>query len=145
MPCGLFLSLTVGLVRSAPGAVVRSTPATGCDVQGAMPTTWPALPVSLARGSCLPGRSLAWWRRRCSVGSTMTPWWKTSSGPPRPVRGLHCRSCLIEKSPWRSLMDFTTANIAAHSESRECLSIFCHNYGEVDTKRNMTRREMEIR
>lgn len=92
----LLLSFSVGLVPNALAAGGRSTPATGCGGLGAMPTTWPASPASLARGSCPPGKSLAWWRRRCYVGFTTTPWWRTSSAQQRTVgRPLNSSSLVL--------------------------------------------------
>ena len=60
-------------------------PVTGSAVPEAMPTTWPALPASPANASCPRGKSSAWWKRRCSAGSTTTPWWRTSNEPQRAV------------------------------------------------------------
>lgn len=66
-------SSAAGSVRSVPAVAGRSTPATGCGERGATPTTSPASPASPASGSSPPARSSAWWRRRCSAGSTTTP------------------------------------------------------------------------
>lgn len=68
---------------TAPGAraaAATSTPQTGSAGRRATCTTWPASPASPARGSCPPGRSSLWWRRRCSAGFTTTACWTTSSG-----------------------------------------------------------------
>lgn len=76
--------------RGARAAAGTSTPQTGSAGPRATSTTWPVSPASPARGSCPPGRSSLWWRRRCSAGFTTTACWTTSSGPwrevSRPVR-----------------------------------------------------------
>lgn len=82
----LFLCSTVGLVLSVPGAGGRFTPATGFAVRGEMLTTWPASHATHARDSCPQERSSVWSRRRSCVGSTTTPWWRTSNGQLRAVR-----------------------------------------------------------
>ena len=83
--CPVSFSLTVGSALSAPSVAGRCTPVTGCGGLGAACTTWPVSPVSPARGSCPPGRSSPWWRRRCSAGSITTACWTISSGPWRKV------------------------------------------------------------
>lgn len=69
-------------VRAAAGT---STPRTGSAGPRGTSIIWPALPASPARGSCQPGRSSLWWRRRCSAGFTTTACWTTSSGRWRKV------------------------------------------------------------
>ena len=75
-----------GTGAGARAAAGTSTPRTGSAGPRGTCTTWPASPASPARGSCPPGRSSPWWRRRCSAGCTTTACWTTWSGPWRKVR-----------------------------------------------------------
>lgn len=93
--CFFVLCLTVGLGLSVPAVGGRYMPATGCAVRGETRTTWHALRATHVRGSCPRERSLVWWRRRSCVGSTTTPWWRTSRERLRAVSSkiypdVHC-------------------------------------------------------
>lgn len=93
--------LTVGLALSVPSVAARYMPVTGCGVHGGVCTTWRVLRVSRVRGSCPPGRSLAWWRAGCCAAATTTSCWTTFAGLPRTVE-IWCKHTHNQRCSWCS-------------------------------------------